>query len=140
MGKKEKKDANSAENIKVIVRCRPLNSKETESGYKPCVDLNIGESSVQVNHVCGDPDRWTFDAVVNNTYTQKDVFNQFIMPMIDSVMDGFNATVFAYGQSGSGKTHTMTGKLDIDELRGIIPRTFDYVFSVMREQQKARSR
>jgi hypothetical protein len=137
MGKKEKDKPKSAENIKVIVRCRPLNSKETESGYKPCVDMNLGESTVQVNHVCGDPDRWTFDGVVNNSYSQKDVFNQFIMPMVDSVMEGFNATVFAYGQSGSGKTHTMTGKLDVEELRGIIPRTFDHVFNVMREQQQA---
>jgi DNA repair exonuclease SbcCD ATPase subunit len=132
---KEKDKANTAENIKVIVRCRPLNTKEKENGYKPCVELNLGENTVQVNHVVGDPDRWTFDAVVNNTYSQRDVFTQFIMPMVDSVMDGFNATVFAYGQSGSGKTHTMTGKLDDEDLKGIIPRTFEYVFQTIREQQ-----
>jgi chromosome segregation ATPase len=140
MGKKEKDakepKSGSAENIKVIVRCRPLNTKEKESGYKSCVDLNIADNTVQVNHVCGEPDRWTFDAVVNNTCTQKDIFSQFIAPMVDSVLEGFNATVFAYGQSGSGKTHTMTGKLDDEDLKGIIPRTFEHVFHNIKEQQR----
>ena len=136
MGKK-KEEPSSAENIKVIVRCRPLNSKETEHGYKSCVDLDLADSTVTVNHVCGNPDRWTFDGVVNNTYTQKDVFTQFIMPMVDSVMDGFNSTVFAYGQSGSGKTHTMTGVYDNQDLKGIIPRSFDHIFACIKQQTAA---
>lgn len=60
--------------------------------------------------------RWTFDAVINHTFSQADIFSQFILPLVDSVLDGFNATVFAYGQSGSGKTHTMTGNIgDVEE-------------------------
>eukprot|EP00760_Papus_ankaliazontas_P028967 PhM_4_TR4086/c3_g1_i1/m.35127/K20196/KIF3B; kinesin family member 3B len=130
MGKKEKSDA--AENIKVLVRMRPISKKELDNGHTCAVDLNLAESTVTVNHVCGAPDRWTFDAVVNNTFTQKDVFTQFIQPLVDSVLDGFNATVFAYGQSGSGKTHTMTGDLEDPEKRGIIPRTFNHIFNHVR--------
>ncbi|CUG86438.1 OSM3-like kinesin, putative [Bodo saltans] len=135
MGKKDKADApaESAENIKVIVRCRPLNSKEKEAGYKPCVDLDLADNTVTVNTLCGNPDRWTFDAVINNTFTQKDVFTQNIRPMVDSVLEGFNATVFAYGQSGSGKTHTMTGKMGDPELEGVIPRVLTYIFQMLKQ-------
>jgi hypothetical protein len=135
MGKKkdEEKKADAAENIKVLVRCRPLNSKEVEQGFKSCVDLDLSECTVTVHTLCGAPDRWTFDAVINNSYTQRDVFTQFIMPLVDSVLEGFNSTVFAYGQSGSGKTHTMTGRMEDPELVGIIPRTFDHIFSMIKQ-------
>lgn len=43
-------------------------------------------------------------------------------------MDGYNGTIFAYGQTGTGKTHTMVGKEESDELRGVIPRAFGHVF------------
>lgn len=141
MGRKDKPAApeehapSAAENIKVLVRCRPLNEKELNGGYKSCVDLNLAERTVQVNHVCGNPDRWTFDAVINNTLSQRDIFTQYIMPLVDSVLEGFNATVFAYGQSGSGKTHTMSGTSD-EEGQGIIPRTFNYIFDYMKRQQE----
>ncbi|ORC80568.1 OSM3-like kinesin [Trypanosoma theileri] len=124
-----RKTASAAENIKVLVRCRPLNEKERMQGYKSCVDVDLTEHTVAVHSLVGEPDRWTFDAVINNTFSQKDIFTQFIMPLVDSVLEGFNATVFAYGQSGSGKTHTMTGKMDDEELQGIIPRCFTHVFN-----------
>eukprot|EP00659_Diplonema_papillatum_P014296 gene14296-21926_t len=127
--KKDKEKGKDAENIKVLIRCRPLNQKEKDTGYKSSVDLSIGDGSVTVHHVCGDPDRWTFDAVINNTFKQKDIFDQFITPMIESVLAGFNSTIFAYGQSGSGKTFTMTGVPDSKELAGAIPRSFDFIFS-----------
>jgi hypothetical protein len=40
---------------------------------------------------------------------QKDVYDIAAKPIIDSVLEGFNGTIFAYGQTSSGKTHTMTG-------------------------------
>lgn len=43
----------------------------------------------------------------------------------------YNGTVFAYGQTGTGKTHTMEGKNDPPHERGITPRTFDHVFKVI---------
>ena len=50
-------------------------------------------------------------------------------PIIDSVLEGFNGTIFAYGQTSSGKTHTMTGKIDDMELQGIVPRMVRNVFN-----------
>ena len=43
-------------------------------------------------------------------------------------MDGYNGTIFAYGQTGTGKTHTMVGKPQPEELNGVIPRTFAHIF------------
>ena len=43
-------------------------------------------------------------------------------------MEGFNGTIFAYGQTGCGKTFTMQGKKDPYELRGVIPNSFDHIF------------
>lgn len=61
---------------------------------------------------------------------QKEVYDYAARPIIDSVLDGFNGTIFAYGQTSSGKTHTMAGPdiLDI-EMQGIIPRMVRTVFS-----------
>lgn len=53
------------------------------------------------------------------------------LPVVDSVLDGFNGTIFAYGQTGSGKTYTMSGGETWNE-RGIIPRTFEYLFDRLR--------
>ena len=136
VGKKGKHKKDEAENIKVIIRSRPLNQKEMDAGMKNAIDLDIGEGTVTVNHVCGTPDRWTFDAVVNNSFCQKDIFVQFIQPMVDSVLEGINATIFAYGQSGSGKTYTMSGGVPAsNELQGIIPRSFTYIFNHIREKK-----
>jgi chromosomal replication initiation ATPase DnaA len=44
------------------------------------------------------------------------------------VLEGYNGTIFAYGQTGTGKTHTMTGKEDDYKERGIIPRAFEDIF------------
>ncbi|EAN88628.1 OSM3-like kinesin, putative, partial [Trypanosoma cruzi] len=134
MGKKTSK---AAENIKVLVRCRPLNEKEELQGYKSCVDVDLTEHTVTVKSLVGEPDRWTFDAVINNTFSQRDIFTQFIRPLVDSVLEGYNATVFAYGQSGSGKTHTMSGKIGDAELQGITPRCFAHVFERIAEIKEA---
>lgn len=55
--------------------------------------------------------------------TQEDVYTYSAKPVVDGVLEGFNGTVFAYGQTASGKTHTMEGSsLDGDHEAGIIPR------------------
>jgi len=58
------------------------------------------------------------------------MYEQAVKPIVESVMDGFNGTVFAYGQTSSGKTHTMLGPNIIDEAeRGMIPRMVSHIFS-----------
>ena len=60
--------------------------------------------------------------------------------IIEAFVGGFNGTIFAYGQTGSGKTFTMLGPPDdsnefFHELRGVIPRSFEYAFSLINRQQ-----
>jgi Cdc6-like AAA superfamily ATPase len=55
---------------------------------------------------------------------QENIFKQAALPIIESVLEGYNGTIFAYGQTGTGKTHTMEGSKTEEEHRGIIPRTF----------------
>ena len=52
------------------------------------------------------------------------------------MIEGYNGTIFAYGQTGCGKTHSMVGVLGDEELRGIIPRTFNHILGVVRETEK----
>lgn len=73
--------------------------------------------------------KYNFDGIFNHITTQKEIFDKSAKKIVEGVMEGFNGTVFAYGQTSSGKTHTMTGP-DIDDLenRGLIPRMVAYVF------------
>ena len=56
--------------------------------------------------------------------------------MVESVLSGYNGTIFAYGQTGSGKTYTMVGEFDNPSIKGIIPRSFDYIFDRIKQIQK----
>ena len=51
------------------------------------------------------------------------------MPIVRAAIEGYNGTIFCYGQTGTGKTHSMEGKDEPPELRGIIPNTFETVFA-----------
>mmetsp|Transcript_5893 Transcript_5893/g.9554 ORF Transcript_5893/g.9554 Transcript_5893/m.9554 type:complete len:364 (+) Transcript_5893:157-1248(+) len=71
-----------------------------------------------------------FDRVFDMKSQQKDVYDVAARPIIDSVLEGFNGTIFAYGQTSSGKTHTMQGpNIENVELQGIIPRMVRTVFN-----------
>jgi len=55
---------------------------------------------------------------------------------VSSVVDGYNGTIFAYGQTGTGKTFTMEGVENDEELRGIVPNAFRHIFSDITESNK----
>ena len=76
------------------------------------------------------PKTFTFDNVFDWNSAQAAVYAETAKPIVDSVLEGYNGTVFAYGQTGTGKTHTMDGGAD-DSERGIIPRTFDQIFGAI---------
>lgn len=128
-----KKGKAGGENIRVVIRCRDLLPYEAERGDKAVSKLDLATNQVIVNHPIGDPDVFAFDGVYNNTFTQRDIFLQEVQPLADAVIQGYNATVFAYGQSGSGKTHTMTGKLSNKEMWGMMPQVVDYLFSEVKK-------
>ncbi|KAK9819166.1 hypothetical protein WJX81_001387 [Elliptochloris bilobata] len=71
---------------------------------------------------------YTYDAVLGPSSTQEQVYAATAQPIVESVLEGYNGTVFAYGQTGTGKTFTMDGGLDPRQ-RGVIPRAFDQIFA-----------
>ena len=94
------------ERIKVLVRIRPFLQNENSSG----TGLNIDSDSTQKIEISKSLKKFeaTFDRVLSQKSTQKDVFN-FVKPCIDLIKQGINCTILAYGQTGSGKTYTMFG-------------------------------
>lgn len=67
---------------------------------------------------------FSFDLTFEPGVLQERIFKQAALPIIESVLEGYNGTIFAYGQTGTGKTHTMEGQKDDEKEKGIIPRTF----------------
>jgi len=124
--------------IQVAVRVRPMNDKEERGNVLPIV--NASETRKEITIVRGTDKRATrhnynFDHVFTGYTTQREVFEP-VESMIDSVMQGYEATVFAYGQTGTGKTHTMEGNLSIDEEKGVIPRAVEAIFNRLSNTDK----
>uniref|UniRef100_A0A8D2NXK5 Kinesin family member 11 n=1 Tax=Zosterops lateralis melanops TaxID=1220523 RepID=A0A8D2NXK5_ZOSLA len=84
---------------------------------------------------------YTFDMVFGAQAKQIDVYRSVVCPILDEVIMGYNCTVFAYGQTGTGKTFTMEGERspneeytwEEDPLAGIIPRTLHQIFEKLTE-------
>src|SRR5438270_8376621 len=73
---------------------------------------------------------FTFDRVFDMNSKQSDIFDFSIKPTVDDILNGYNGTVFAYGQTGAGKSYTMMGSdIDNDEGRGVIPRIVEQIFA-----------
>ncbi|KAK7401681.1 hypothetical protein VNO78_13353 [Psophocarpus tetragonolobus] len=120
-------------NIRVFCRCRPLNIEETAAGATMALDFESskdGELTVMSN---GAPKKtFKFDAVFGPQAEQADIFED-TAPFATSVLDGFNVCIFAYGQTGTGKTFTMEGT---KEARGVNFRTLEKMFDIIKERQK----
>ncbi|KAI8441203.1 hypothetical protein MSG28_009429 [Choristoneura fumiferana] len=82
--------------------------------------------AVQVLNPKGQDKLFTYDAVYDASADTQTIYDEMVRPLVASVLDGFNGCVFAYGQTGTGKTHTMEGSPD-DE--GIIPRAFRHIWA-----------
>ena len=114
-----------------------MSRKEVEDSRQRIVDMNTEKGEVSVRNPEADPREppkpFTFDQVYDWNSQQETLFNTTAAPIVDSVLSGYNGTVFAYGQTGTGKTHTMEGQWDPPEMRGIIPRAFCRVFEKIDE-------
>lgn len=90
--------------------------------------VHIKDRTVKDNK---EPLKFTFDKVFDTDSTQEDVYKYSAGSVIESIIEGFNGTIFAYGQTASGKTHTMEGEVGdmLTEQSGIIPRMVKHVFN-----------
>lgn len=74
--------------------------------------------------------RYAFDVVFDESINQMEVYTQTARGLVDGVLDGYNSSVFAYGATGAGKTHTMLGSLDQP---GVMVNTLHDMFTRMKE-------
>uniref|UniRef100_A0A8C7IFF7 Kinesin-like protein n=1 Tax=Oncorhynchus kisutch TaxID=8019 RepID=A0A8C7IFF7_ONCKI len=116
-------DASAECNIKVLCRFRPLNQSEIIRGDK-FIPLFQGDDTVSIAGKS-----YVFDRVFPTNTTQEQVYNTCAKQIVKDVLGGYNGTIFAYGQTSSGKTHTMEGKLHDPHGMGIIPRIAEDIFN-----------
>ena len=74
------------------------------------------------------PKVFTFDSVYDWNSEQQEIFAETAYPVCENVIQGYNGTIFAYGQTGTGKTFTITGIENDADLKGIMPRAFENIF------------
>ncbi|CAI5646564.1 unnamed protein product [Oreochromis niloticus] len=130
----------SSESVKVVVRCRPMNEKERAAKYESVVSVDVKLGQIIVRNPresSGNelPKIFTFDAVYGWNSKQLEMYDETFRPLVESVLLGFNGTIFAYGQTGTGKTYTMEGVRNDPEKRGVIPNSFEHIFTHISRSQ-----
>ncbi|CAB3405819.1 unnamed protein product [Caenorhabditis bovis] len=119
-----------AESVRVIVRCRPFNEREKNlAESKQCVQMTPNLGQVTLLAPDGINKDFTFDGAYFMDSTGEQIYNDIVFPLVENVIAGYNGTVFAYGQTGAGKTFSMQGVESIPAQRGVIPRAFEHIFT-----------
>ncbi|KAF5201803.1 Kinesin-like protein kin-5c [Thalictrum thalictroides] len=133
-------------NVQVLLRCRPFSDDELRNNAPQVVTCNDYQREVAVSqNIAGKQiDRvFTFDKVFGPSAQQKDLYDQAVIPIVNEVLEGFNCTIFAYGQTGTGKTYTMEGeckksksgsKGQLPPEAGVIPRAVKQIFDTLESQ------
>lgn len=133
MAQGDSSKSQQSSNVKVVVRVRPTNSQERENGCKTVVKAiddymlvfdpkTDSEATRYVNRALPMKRRqrtamdrrhkdlrFAFDRVFNEDATNQEVFELTTYSVVDSLLQGYNCSVFAYGATSAGKTHTMLG-------------------------------
>ncbi|KAL8761241.1 MAG: hypothetical protein Q9184_002621 [Pyrenodesmia sp. 2 TL-2023] len=138
-GKRKERDFEGEEetNIHVVVRCRGRSEREvrensgvvvsTDGVKGKNVELSMGASALSNK-------TYHFDKVFSPAADQAMIFEDVVTPLLDEMLQGYNCTIFAYGQTGTGKTYTMTGDMSetlglLSDAAGVIPRVLQALFT-----------
>lgn len=138
-----KHDKDKGVNVQVLLRCRPLSDDEMRVNTPVVISCN--ENRREVNAVQNIANKqidrtFAFDKVFGPTSQQQDLYEQAVSPIVNEVLEGYNCTIFAYGQTGTGKTYTMEGggkKAKNGEFpsdAGVIPRSVREIFDILEAQ------
>uniref|UniRef100_A0A6N2JZQ8 Kinesin-like protein n=1 Tax=Salix viminalis TaxID=40686 RepID=A0A6N2JZQ8_SALVM len=118
--------------VRVAVRLRPRNEEEmvADADFADCVELLPEAKRLKLRKNNWDSDTYEFDEVLTEFASQKRVYEVVAKPVVESVMDGYNGTVMAYGQTGTGKTYTL-GRLGEEDTsaRGIMVRAMEDILA-----------
>ncbi|XP_043237918.1 kinesin-like protein KIF17 isoform X1 [Amphibalanus amphitrite] len=123
-----------AESVKVLVRCRPMNSREKNLNCEVVVFMD--DSIMQVSIVNpsdknSPPKSFTFDGVYYMDSVTENIYKDMAYPLVEGTLEGYNGTIFAYGQTGCGKSFSMQGIPDPPTQLGLIPRAFEHIFDAI---------
>mmetsp|Transcript_592 Transcript_592/g.1371 ORF Transcript_592/g.1371 Transcript_592/m.1371 type:complete len:726 (-) Transcript_592:79-2256(-) len=119
-------------NVRVVVRARPTALFSSENFQfneaSDSIDMRLPKDEM-AGMVNNQQEAWHFkiDKVLTNA-SQEQVFDCCAQEIVRSVMDGYNGTILAYGQTGAGKTHTMSGGHSGFADRGIVPRAISMIY------------
>ncbi|KAJ5128251.1 hypothetical protein N7526_006417 [Penicillium atrosanguineum] len=137
------REINEDTSIHVVVRCRGRNQREikensgvvlsTEGVAGKNVDLSMGPNAISNK-------TYAFDKVFSPGADQVIVYDEVVVPILNEMLAGFNCTIFAYGQTGTGKTYTMSGDMTdtlgiLSDDAGIIPRTLYSLFNKLEDTE-----
>ncbi|XP_024995748.1 kinesin-like protein KIN-UB [Cynara cardunculus var. scolymus] len=118
--------------VRVAVRLRPQNAEEmvADADFADCVELQPEFKRLKLRKNNWDSDTYEFDDVLTESASQKRVYEVVAKPVVESVLDGYNGTVMAYGQTGTGKTFTL-GRLGDEDTsaRGIMVRAMEDILA-----------
>jgi kinesin family protein 3/17 len=123
-------EPSTRESVKVAVRLRPLSKNELKSKYRQIVEIDQKAASVHITNPQGTKVQFTYDFAFPENCTQEEIYENTSANIVDGCLQGFNGTIFAYGQTGTGKTYTMDGTI-LGDNRGIVPRAFEHIFDFM---------
>ncbi|KAL4993898.1 kinesin-like protein bimC [Aspergillus recurvatus] len=137
------REINENTSIHVVVRCRGRNEREvkensgvalqTEGVKGKTVELSMGPNAVSNK-------TYTFDKVFSAAADQVTVYEDVVLPIVTEMLAGYNCTIFAYGQTGTGKTYTMSGDMTdtlgiLSDNAGIIPRVLYSLFAKLADTE-----
>lgn len=102
------KKSKGSESIKVVFRVRPLNSREKQDDRKIATIAHEEKGIIELRNPSTDggydtSKTFAFDAVFSENSTQRHIYDVCAAPVVQSVLEGYNGTIFAYGQTGAGK-------------------------------------
>jgi kinesin family protein 18/19 len=133
----------------IAVRIRPLSKKEIECHHHSCCHV-VNENIVVIKKdSCGGYlkseqailNEYMYDYVFDENSSQTDVFERTTKPFLPNLFEGLNVTVFCYGATGAGKTHTMLGNSRCDSAAlhsdaGIIPNAVHEIFQILNAKNR----
>eukprot|EP00854_Cymbomonas_tetramitiformis_P015508 gene15508-18373_t len=114
--------------IKSCIRIRPLNDSELESGSRIAWEVKGDSISSIPNDIRDIVHEFSYDKLISSEETNEDVYVKTTREIVTAAVDGFNGTIFAYGQTSSGKTHTIRGSY---ETPGLLPLAVGELFDIL---------
>ena len=129
------KKESKVERVQVSVRVRPFLDDVKKDPTSPIESIDKKRNVINIIKEY-DKKTFTYDHIYPMESNQSEIFEETSKEVVKSVLKGYNGTIFAYGQTGTGKTYTMVGDFKNQKDKGIIPHAFDYIFEQTKQDKE----